>query len=112
MDTYVVNEATGSVSICVDSGVTEGFQAELIVALSAMDGKAGKYTVVYMCTYFMCKGIYYSISFLLQCCDHLLHYQGIMLLLHVCSMEYSIVLHFLLESNSNVYCLAHGTHSF
>ena len=83
---YAVGEAADSVSICVDSDVMDGFQAELVVALSAMDGKASEYWyVVYMCTYFMCKGIYYSISLLLQCYDHLLHYQGIMLLL--CSME-------------------------
>ena len=43
MDTYNVGEETGSVSICVDSGVTEGFQAELAVTFSAMDGKAGEY---------------------------------------------------------------------
>ena len=43
MDAYGVGEETGPVSICVDSGVTKGFQAELAVTLSAMDGKAGEY---------------------------------------------------------------------
>ena len=42
MDAYVVGEEVGSLNICVDSGVTEGFQAELIVTLSAMDGKASE----------------------------------------------------------------------
>ena len=41
MDTYVVGEAAGSVSICVDSDVMGGFQAELVVTLNATDGKAG-----------------------------------------------------------------------
>ena len=43
MDAYDVGEEAGSVSICVDSGVTGGFQAELVVALSATDGKASEY---------------------------------------------------------------------
>ena len=43
MDAYDVGEEAGSVSICVDSGVTEGFQAELVVALVAIDGKASEY---------------------------------------------------------------------
>ena len=38
-----MGEETGSVSICVDSGVTGGFQAELVVTLVAMDGKASEY---------------------------------------------------------------------
>ena len=42
-DTYVVGEGAGTVSLCVDSGVMGGFQTQLIVALSATDGKAGEY---------------------------------------------------------------------
>ena len=42
LNAYDVGEENGSVSICVDSGVTEGFQAELAVTFSAMDGKAGE----------------------------------------------------------------------
>ena len=58
MDTYVVGEEAGSVSICVDSDVMGGFQVEFVVTLSAMNGKACKYLyIVYMCTYLMCKGI-------------------------------------------------------
>ena len=38
--TYNVNEYDGNVDICVDSGVTERFEANLSVSLSAMDGKA------------------------------------------------------------------------
>ena len=37
---YTVNEDDGSVDICVDSGVTQGFEADLSVSLRAMDGKA------------------------------------------------------------------------
>ena len=56
-DSYTVGEEAGSVSICVDSGVTGGFQAELVIALSAVDGKASEYWhIVYMCI-FICKGI-------------------------------------------------------
>ena len=38
--TYTVNEDDGSVDICVDSGVTDGFEANFSVSLKAMDGKA------------------------------------------------------------------------
>jgi hypothetical protein len=40
MDEYAVNENEGAVSVCVDSGVTEGFQTDLTVSLSATDGTA------------------------------------------------------------------------
>ena len=40
MDRYSVHEDTGEVSVCVDSGMTEGFQTDLTVTLSAMDGTA------------------------------------------------------------------------
>ena len=40
MDGYNVNEGDGAVSVCVDSGVTEGFEADLTVSLSATDGIA------------------------------------------------------------------------
>ena len=43
MNAYGVGEENGSVSICVDSDVTEGFQAELAVTFSAIDDKAGEY---------------------------------------------------------------------
>ena len=37
-----VNEESGSASICVESGVTEGFEAALTVNLMANDGKASE----------------------------------------------------------------------
>ena len=40
MDGYNVNEGTGAVDICIDSGVTEGFQTDLTVSLSATSGTA------------------------------------------------------------------------
>ena len=40
MDSYEVNEDAGSAGVCVDSGVTEGFEADLTVSLSAIDGTA------------------------------------------------------------------------
>ena len=40
VDRYDVNEDAGAVSVCVDSGVTEGFQTDLTVSLSATDGTA------------------------------------------------------------------------
>ena len=40
LDEYSVNEDAGAVSVCVDSGVTEGFQADLTVSLSATGGRA------------------------------------------------------------------------
>ena len=40
--TYTVSEEDWSLSICVDSGVTGGFETELVVSLMAMDGKAGE----------------------------------------------------------------------
>ncbi|CAI7989325.1 hypothetical protein GBAR_LOCUS186, partial [Geodia barretti] len=39
-DEYTVNENEGAVSVCVDSRVTEGFEADLTVSLSATDGTA------------------------------------------------------------------------
>ena len=41
-DMYDVDENGGSVMVCIDSGVTGGFQAVLTVSLSAADGKASK----------------------------------------------------------------------
>ena len=43
MDGYNMNEDAGAVSVCVDSGVTEGFQTDLTVSLSATDGTACEY---------------------------------------------------------------------
>lgn len=40
MDKYNISEDRGSVSICVDSGVTEGFEVALTAVLSAADGTA------------------------------------------------------------------------
>ena len=42
MNEYNVNETAGAVSICIDSGVTGGFQTDLIVTLIANDGTASK----------------------------------------------------------------------
>ena len=39
---YSVSEDAGAVSICVDSGVTEGFQTDMTVTLSVHDGTACK----------------------------------------------------------------------
>ena len=50
IESYEVNEESGSVSICVESGVTQGFQAVLTVTLSAIDGKASELQYyVYVC---------------------------------------------------------------
>ena len=40
MDEYVVTEESGSVSVCVESGVMCGFETELTVSLTAQDGTA------------------------------------------------------------------------
>ena len=40
--THRVDEEAGSVYIYVDSNVTEGFEADLVVSLMLMDGKAGE----------------------------------------------------------------------
>ena len=40
MNGYDVIEDAGAVDICIDSGVTEGFQTDLTVSLSATDGTA------------------------------------------------------------------------
>lgn len=40
MDEQSVGEEAGSVSVCIDSGVTEGFQTDLTVTLEAADIKA------------------------------------------------------------------------
>ena len=42
MNEYNVSEDAGAVSVCIDSGVTEGFQRDLIVSLIANDGMACK----------------------------------------------------------------------
>ena len=46
MDGYNMNEDAGAVSVCVDSGVTEGFQTDLTVSLSATDGTACEYIFI------------------------------------------------------------------
>ena len=55
MDEYTVNENEGAVSVCVDSGVTEGFEADLTVSLNATDGTACEYEYMHQlhCTYFL-----------------------------------------------------------
>ena len=40
---YTVNEDDGDIDICVDSGVTEGFETDLVVFFTAVDGKAGEF---------------------------------------------------------------------
>ena len=42
---YEIDEDGGSVMVCVDSGVTGGFQTALTVSLSASDGKASKFVL-------------------------------------------------------------------
>ena len=39
---YSINEEAGDVDICVDSGVTEGFETDLVVGFMATDGKASE----------------------------------------------------------------------
>ena len=39
---YSIGEESGSASVCVDSGVTGGFETALSVFLSAEDGKASE----------------------------------------------------------------------
>ena len=41
-DEQVVTEESGSVSVCVESGVTDGFETALIVSLTVQDGTACK----------------------------------------------------------------------
>ena len=41
-DEYRIGEESGSVSVCVESGVTGGFQTALTVGLAAQDGTASK----------------------------------------------------------------------
>ena len=53
MDEYTVIENEGAVSVCVDSGVTEGFEANLTVSLSATDGTACEtFLLHFYCLYF------------------------------------------------------------
>ena len=40
--TYTVSEETWNFEVCVDSGVTGGFQTDLSISLTAVDGKASK----------------------------------------------------------------------
>ena len=42
MDEYTVGEEFGNVGVCVDTNVTDGFQTDLTVFLSAIDGKASE----------------------------------------------------------------------
>ena len=48
-----VNEESGSADICVESGVTEGFETALTISLMANDGKASElhqsYIPLYLC---------------------------------------------------------------
>ena len=55
MDEYAVIENEGAVGVCVDSGVTEGFEADLTVSLSATDGTACEYEYMHQlhCTYLL-----------------------------------------------------------
>ena len=46
-----VNEDSGSASICMESGVTEGFEAALTVSLIAHDGKASELYHSYPASY-------------------------------------------------------------
>ena len=39
---YSINEEAGDVDICVDSGVTAGFETDLVVGFMATDGKASE----------------------------------------------------------------------
>ena len=39
---YTIREDSGSVSVCVESGVTGGFETTLTVSLTAQDGTASK----------------------------------------------------------------------
>ena len=43
MNEYNVSEDAETVSVCIDSGVTEGFQTDLTVTIFASDGAACKY---------------------------------------------------------------------
>ena len=43
VDSYTFNEEAGDVMVCIDSGVTGGFQTDLVVSVTATDGKAGEY---------------------------------------------------------------------
>ena len=42
MSVYSINEEAGDVDICVDSGVTAGFETDLVVGFMATDGKASE----------------------------------------------------------------------
>ena len=46
---YPVEEKAGSVTVCVDSGVTGGFETALTVSLTAQDGTACELN--YVCIY-------------------------------------------------------------
>ena len=46
-----VDEESGSASICVESGVTEGFETALTVSLMANDGKASELVILYPTVY-------------------------------------------------------------
>ena len=59
--TYTVDEEDGDVEICVDSGVTDGFETDLIVVLMAIDGKASEY---YNLKHSECIPIFYFLSIL------------------------------------------------
>ena len=42
MTEYSINEEAGSIGICVNSGVTQGFETDLVVGFMATDGKASE----------------------------------------------------------------------
>ena len=48
-DEYVIEEESGSVSICMESGVISGFETALTVSLTAQDGTACELN--YVCIY-------------------------------------------------------------
>ena len=56
VDEQSIGEEAGSVSVCIDSGVTQGFQTDLTVELAAADGKACKciYTKQIFPSFFWC----------------------------------------------------------
>ena len=42
MASYEVNEEALNFVICIDTGITAGFQTDLVISITATDGKAGK----------------------------------------------------------------------
>lgn len=56
-DDYMIGEESGSLSVCVESGVMGGFETALTVSLTAQDGTAGETraslntSIVFHCVY-------------------------------------------------------------